>query len=387
MTAGSRFSGPAVFVPRRNEKAAGATPGSEKGSAMVRAGVVGATGFAGAELVRIIAGHPQMELVRATSAKEAGQRLDAVYPGLVGTCGIELVAPDAGDLAASCDLVFLAVPHTAALAMAPELCAAGVAVVDLSADYRLADADVYEAWYAPHTSRDLLARAVYGIPELNRAEVAALAGLPAGEPRLVANPGCYPTASTLAAAPVLRAGLLAEGATVVVDAISGVSGAGKGCTARTHFCSADESVEAYGVARHRHTPEIEQNYARLAGRDVRVIFTPHLAPLKRGILSTVYLPLARPVSAEELQGLYEEAYAGEFFVAALPAGQQPRTGSVAGSNRVQVSVVLDGRTNTAIATCAIDNLVKGAAGQAVQNANLLCALDERMGLDAPVPLI
>lgn len=354
---------------------------------MVRVGVVGATGYAGAELVRIVAGHPQMELVRATSAKEAGQRLDAIYPGLIGTCGIELTAPDADDLAASCDLVFLAVPHTAALAIAPQLCAAGVPVVDLSADYRLSDADVYEAWYAPHTSRDLLDRAVYGIPELNRAEVAALAKLPAGAPCLVANPGCYPTASTLAAAPVLRAGLLAAGVPVVVDAISGVSGAGKGCTARTHFCNADESVEAYGVAKHRHTPEIEQNYGRLAGRDVRVVFTPHLAPLKRGLLSTVYLPLARPVGAEELQALYEQAYAGEFFVAVLPAGAQPRTASVVGSNRAQVAVTLDARTNTAIATCAIDNLVKGAAGQAVQNANLLCALGERMGLDAPAPLI
>ncbi len=354
---------------------------------MVRVGVVGATGYAGAELVRLVAGHPQMELARATSGKEAGQRLDAIYPGLVGTCDAVLVAPDADDLAASCDLVFLAVPHTAALAIAPQLTAAGVAVVDLSADYRLADADVYEAWYAPHTSRELLAKAVYCIPELNRADVARLAGLPAGEPRLVANPGCYPTASTLAAAPVLRAGLLAEGAPVVVDAVSGVSGAGKGCTARTHFCSAAENVEAYGVARHRHTPEIEQNYARLAGRDVRVVFTPHLAPLKRGLLATVYLPLARPVDAAELQALYEEAYAGEAFVAALPAGSQPRTASVAGSNRAQVSAVLDGRTNMAVATCAIDNLGKGAAGQAVQNANLLCSLDERMGLDAPAPLI
>lgn len=354
---------------------------------MVRVGVVGATGYAGAELVRIVAGHPQMELVRATSGKEAGQRLDALYPGLIGICDAVLVAPDAEDLAASCDLVFLAVPHTAALAIAPQLTAAGVSVVDLSADYRLSDPAVYEEWYAPHTSPELLARAVYCIPELNRADVVRLASLPAGGPRLVANPGCYPTASTLAAAPVLRAGLLAAGAPVVVDAISGVSGAGKGATARTHFCSAAENVEAYGVAKHRHTPEIEQNCTRLAGREVRVVFTPHLAPLKRGLLATVYLPLAREVGADELQGLYEDAYRGEAFVAVLPAGSQPRTASVAGSNRAHVSVTLDARTGTAIATCAIDNLVKGAAGQAVQNANLLCALDERMGLDAPMPLV
>ena len=354
---------------------------------MVRVGVVGATGYAGAETVRLVAGHPDMEIARVTSSKETGQRIDAIYPGLIGTCDAVLTPPDVDDLASSCDLVFLAVPHTVALGSAPALTAAGVMVVDLSADFRLADASVYDAWYAPHTARDLLAKAVYCIPEVNRADAEALSRLPAGEPRLIANPGCYPTASTLAAAPLLRAGLLAEGAPVVVDAVSGVSGAGKGCTARTHFCSADGNVEAYGVAGHRHTPEIEQNYSRLAGRDVRVVFTPHLAPLKRGILSTVYLPLAGTVDPADLQGVYEAFYAGERFVSVLPRGMQPRTASVAGSNRAQVSVVLDARCGVAVATCAIDNLMKGAAGQAVQNANLLCCLDENAGLDAPAPLI
>lgn len=354
---------------------------------MIRVGVVGATGYAGAETVRLVCGHPQMELARITSTKEAGTRLDVLYPGLMGTCDLELVAPDADDLAQACDLVFLAVPHTGALALAPQLTAAGVKVVDLSADYRLADPEVYEAWYAPHTSRELLAQAVYCIPELNRADVQVLAKADPRTPRLVANPGCYPTATTLAAAPLLAAGLLAEKATVIVDAISGVSGAGKGCTARTHYCSADENLEAYGVAKHRHQPEIAQNLGRLAGRDVPVIFTPHLAPLKRGLLSTVYLPLEGSMDARELQMLYEAAYAGERFVRTLPAGVQPRTASVAGSNRAQVAVALDTRTNTAIATCAIDNLVKGAAGQAVQNANILCGLDEALGLDAPAPLI
>jgi N-acetyl-gamma-glutamyl-phosphate reductase len=354
---------------------------------MVRVGIVGATGYAGAELVRLVVGHPNMELARVTSGKEAGERIDALYPGLVGTCDAVLVAPDAADLAASCDLVFLAVPHTAALALAPQLTAAGVKVVDLSADYRLADPAVYEAWYAPHTSPDLLAQAVYCIPELNRADVAALAARPAAAPRLVANPGCYPTATTLAAAPALRAGLVAPGATVVVDAISGVSGAGKGCNARTHYCSADENVEAYGVAKHRHTPEIEQNFARLAGAPVPVLFTPHLAPLKRGLLSTVYLPLAQGVAEADVRAAYEGAYVGERFVHVLPQGQQPRTASVAGSNRAQVAAVVDGRTNVLVATCAIDNLGKGAAGQAVQNANLLCGLPEQEGLWVPAPLV
>lgn len=354
---------------------------------MIRAGVVGATGFAGVETVRLLCGHPAMELVRATSGKDAGARLDTLYPGLVGTCSIELVAPDPADLAGACDVVFLAVPHTGALALAPRLVQAGVAVVDLSADYRLADAAVYGAWYAPHTSPELLAKAVYCIPELNRADVGVLAHADRRTPRLVANPGCYPTASTLAAAPTLAAGLLDGRATVVVDAISGVTGAGKSCTARTHYCNADENVEAYGVGSHRHQPEIAQNFGRLAGREVPVIFTPHLAPLKRGLLSTVYLPLAERVEAEHLHALYAEAYAGEPFVSVLPLGTQPRTASVAGSNRAQVSVAVDVRTNTAVVTCAIDNLVKGAAGQAVQNANILCGLDETMGLDMPAPLI
>lgn len=354
---------------------------------MLRVGVVGATGYAGAETVRLVCGHPEMELVRATSGKEAGTRLDVIYPGLAGACSIELTAPDADDLTSVCDLVFLAVPHTGALALAPQLVGAGVAVVDLSADYRLSDPAVYEAWYAPHTSKELLAQAVYCIPELNRADLQVLARADSRTPRLVANPGCYPTASTLAAAPVLAAGLLREGATVVVDAISGVSGAGKGCTARTHYCMADENLEAYGVGRHRHQPEIAQNFARLASCDVPVIFTPHLAPLKRGLLSTVYLPLVDGVGLEELRGLYEVSYGGERFVHLVPQGTQPRTGNVAGSNRAQVAVVLDERTNTAIATCAIDNLMKGAAGQAVQNANIVCGLDEAMGLDAPAPLI
>ena len=355
---------------------------------MVRAGVVGATGYAGAELVRILSGHPGMELVRVTSTKEAGTSISDVYPGLAGVCDLALVEPDVADLSAACDVVFLAVPHKASLGMTPQLVEAGLSVVDLSADYRLADADVYEQWYAtPHTSRQLLAHAVYCIPELNRADVVALHDQPVTEPRVVANPGCYPTASTLAAAPVLRAGLLAPGTTVIVDAVSGVSGAGKGCTAKTHFCNADEAVSAYGVGGHRHLPEIAQNYARLAGHEVGVVFTPHLGPLKRGILATVYLPLARPCTVEELQALYENTYEGEPFIHVMAQGRQPSTASVAGSERVHVAIALDPRANMAIATCAIDNLVRGAAGQAVQNANLLCGLREQEGLDAPAPLI
>ncbi len=355
---------------------------------MVRASVVGATGFAGAELVRIISGHPQMELAQITSGSEAGARICDLYPGLIGICDKYLVEPDPADLAAQSDVVFLAVPHTASLAMTPDLVAHGVAVVDLSADYRLADPDVYERWYqSPHTSPDLLAHAVYSIPELNRKSVIWLGGRPEFTPRIVANPGCYPTAATLAAAPLLGSGLVREDLPVIVDAQSGVSGAGKKANGRTHFCSADESVQAYGVGTHRHLPEIVQNMTRVAGRHVGVVFTPHLAPLKRGILATVYLPLAEVPSASDLQVLYEKAYAQERFVHVLPAGQQPATASVAGSEHVQIAVALATDEPVAIATCAIDNLVRGAAGQAVQNANLLCGLPEEAGLDRLTALI
>ena len=259
-------------------------------------------------------------------------------------------------------MAFLAVPHTASLALTPELLARGVTVLDLSADYRLHDPATYEAWYAtPHTSPELLSSTVYGLPELFRAGLAELAARrAAGEAVLVSVPGCYPTATALAAAPALAAGL-ATGDLVIADAISGVSGAGRGCNARTHFCHANESVEAYGVAKHRHTPEIEQTLSEVAGREMSVVFTPHLAPLTRGLLSTVYLEAAAGVTAEDVQAVYERFFADEPLVTTLPAGQMPATASVAATARAQVGVALDARRRrTIVASCAIDNLGKGA---------------------------
>lgn len=358
------------------------------GRARMRVGVVGASGFAGAELVRILSGHPCFQLVRATSGSESGTRVDRAYPALLGSCPLELVKPDVDDLASSCDLVFLAVPHTASLAMTPGLVEAGVAVVDLSADYRLCDPAVYERWYgARHTSPDLLARAVYSIPELDRDRVSALAGLPAGELRLVANPGCYPTAATLAAAPLLASGAVRADVPVIVDAASGVSGAGRLATACTHFCRADESFSAYGVGAHRHLPEIEQNMSRAAAGPVGAVFTPHLAPMRRGILATVYLQLDCDTDAAQLQALYCDAYADERFIHVLPQGVQPATGSVVGTENVHLGTAMASGQRTAVVTCAIDNLVRGAAGQAVQNANLLCSLPEETGLDTLTALI
>lgn len=352
----------------------------------IKAGVVGAAGFAGIELVRILAAHPDFELVAAQADSLAGKPVAEAYPALTGAVDLAFTPADASALY-GCDVAFLAVPHTAALALAPELLAHGVTVIDLSADFRLHDAAVYEKWYnTPHTAPDLLAKAAFGLPELFGEGLAqAAADYAAGTPALVACAGCYPTATSLAAAPAIRAGLVDPHATVVADAISGVTGAGKKATERTHFCFANANAEAYGVATHRHTPEIEQ----ILGLEGRLVFTPHLVPLSRGLLSTVYLPLApdAPVPARaELERLYLDFYGSSPFVHVL-AGSMPRTASVSGTNNAHIGVTVQASTRTVIAVGAIDNLGKGAAGQAVQCANIVCGLDERRGLEQPARAI
>lgn len=343
-------------------------------------GVVGAAGYAGAELVRLLLAHPDFELKAITSNADAGSRLADIYPAFTGETDLVFTSHDDPALTAL-DAVFLAVPHTAAMGMVPDLLAHGVSVFDLSADYRLASAEVYEEWYGvPHTSPELLAGRAFGLPELFAKDLAAAhVGLKAGEPALVACAGCYPTATSLAAAPALRMGWCREDTIVVVDAVSGVTGAGKGCNARTHYCSADENVEAYGVCKHRHTPEIEQI---LQAKD-RVVFTPHLAPLKRGLLSTVTLRLtqgAASMDVEEAVEAYRSFYEDAPLVTVLDAGAMPRTASVAGTCRCQIGLAVDPRTGVLVATGAIDNLCKGAAGQAVQCANIVFGLEERRGL-------
>lgn len=343
----------------------------------LKAGVMGAAGFAGVEAVRLLAGHPEFELAVITSDAEAGSPLSDGYPAFMGVNLPPFTAHDDPALF-DCDVVFLAVPHTVALRYAPGLIAAGVNVIDLSADYRLKDAAVYEAWYGvEHTSTDLLAQATFGLPELLPVEIrGAAADHAAGKTVLVACAGCYPTATSLAAFPVVSEGL-SEGA-IVVDAISGVTGAGKKATARTHFCFADENVEAYGVGSHRHTPEIEQ----ILGLPGKVVFTPHLAPLGRGLLSTVTMRLPEDVSvgADALQELYEDFYADAPLVSVMPKGVQPKTASVVGTARAHVAVTLSERTHVVIATAAIDNLCKGAAGQALQCANIVFGFDQTCGL-------
>ena len=348
----------------------------------IKTGIVGAAGFAGIELVRLVLRHSDLDLAAVTSNELAGTPVAAEYPGFAGATDLAFAAHDDPALDI-CELVFLAVPHTAALAMAPRLVAGGATVVDLSADFRLKDPAVYEQWYAtPHTAPDLLARAAFGLPELFRADLECAAqARTVGEPALVACAGCYPTATSLAAAPAIRAGLAATDGVLVADAISGVTGAGKKATARTHFCFADENLEAYGVGTHRHTPEIEQILG-IAGQG-RLVFTPHLAPLNRGLLSTVNVPLApdAPADAAAYVELYRNFYRDSAFVHVLDAGSMPKTSSVAGTNNAHVGLAVNAAARMLIAVCAIDNLGKGAAGQAVQCANIVCGLPERRGLD------
>lgn len=343
-----------------------------------KVGIIGAAGFAGAELVRLVLQHPEFELAVITSNADAGTSLADVYPAFAGASDLVFTTHD-DPAVKSCDLAFLAVPHTAAMAQVPALLDAGVTVVDLSADYRLADKDVYEQWYgAKHTSPELLATRSFGLPELFGEDIDRAHELHvAGKPALVACAGCYPTATSIASAPAIRAGWT-QGL-VIVDAKSGVTGAGKGCSAKTHFCNADEDVQAYNVGKHRHTPEIEQ----ILGKPGEVVFTPHLVPQRRGILSTVYLqltPEAASMSVEEIIDYYAGFYEGRPFAQVLPAGKLPRTSSVTGTNVCQVGLAKNERTNTLVAIGAIDNLCKGAAGQAVQCANLVFGLAEDTGL-------
>lgn len=347
-----------------------------------RAGVVGAAGFAGIEAVRLLLGHPDFELVCATSDANAGARIDEMYPALRGSTTLEFTKNADADLG-SLDVAFLAVPHTAAMSVAPALIDAGTVVIDLSADFRLKDPDVYANWYStPHTEVALLEKSAFGLPEIKGEEIRRAAGLYAsGESVLVACAGCYPTATSLAAAPALIGNLVKEDALIVADAISGVTGAGKKASERTHFCFANENLEAYGVTTHRHTPEIEQ----ILEIPNRLVFTPHLAPLNRGLLSTVTIPidagLAQGIATtEDFVSLYKDFYKTSPFVCVLDAGKQPRTASVIGTNNAQIGLSYNSQLGVLVAVCAIDNLGKGAAGQAVQCANIVFGLPQAAGL-------
>ena len=337
-------------------------------------GLVGVTGYTGMELARILAVHPVLKLTRATSRAEAGRPLKAIYPFLQGfqAGDVQIVVPDAADLAASCKLVFLAVPHGAAMDYAAELLEAGLAVVDLSADFRLTDAGVYAAWYGlDHRHPALLPDAVYGLPELYADKIK--------KTRLVANPGCYPTSIILGLAPALAAGIVRTD-DIVADSKSGASGAGRKAAVPTLFCEVHDTFRAYNLGKHRHTPEIEQEISRLAGTPITVSFNPHLLPIDRGILSTIYTRLTRDMPVEEVHALYEKHYAGQSWVRVLPLGKLPETRFVRGTMFCDIGLVVDPRTGRLIVISAIDNLCRGASGQAVACANLLSGLPMDAGL-------
>jgi N-acetyl-gamma-glutamyl-phosphate reductase len=332
---------------------------------MVRASIVNVTGYAGVELARILSRHPQVELVEVTGRSASGQPLGSVFPHLAG-----LNMTIKADLEEQADVAFLALPHRAAAEAAPALLDRGVKIVDLSADFRLKSAQEFEEWYGvTHPSPGLLPQAVYGLTELYREQVAGAS--------LVANPGCYPTSAILALAPVLRAGLVEPDA--IIDSKSGVAGAGRSLSLTTHYSEVNESVSAYGIATHRHTPEIAQELSRQAARSVSVTFTPHLVPMTRGILSTCYAKLVREMTPGDIRQVFVDCYIKEKFVRVVD--QPPATKQVWGSNYCHIYPTVDQRTGRLIVVSVIDNLVKGAAGQAVQNMNVMFGLPEDSGLD------
>lgn len=339
---------------------------------MIRAGVIGATGYAGIELVRLLCMHPEVEITEVASHSFVGKRISDIYPHFKGILDIECKELNAEELAEQCDVVFVSLPNGASGEAIPALYKAGCYIVDLSADFRFRNPLVYEEWYKmQHPAVRLLSYSVYGLPELHRDEIA--------KTRLVGNPGCYPTATLLGLAPAAKAGII-EKNRIIVDAKSGVSGAGRASSTEYSFCECDEDIKAYKVAQHRHTPEIEQELSLIFDEDVVISFTPHLIPMKRGILSTIYAELEDDMSQQAVEDIYKEFYEGESFVQVYKEGAVPSTKAVAGSNHCHIGITVDERTQRLVITSVIDNLVKGAAGQAVQNMNIMFGIEETAGL-------
>ena len=337
---------------------------------MIKVGVVGGTGYTGVELLRLLALHPQVEIQAITSRSEAGTRVSDMFPNLRGRVDMPFSEPDF-DVLGKCDVVFFATPNGVAMTMTRQLLDAGVKVIDLAADFRLKDVAVWEKWYGmTHTCPDLVEEAVYGLPEVNREQVR--------KARLVANPGCYPTAVQLGFLPLLEAGLV-DTSRLIADAKSGVSGAGRGASVAHLLCEASESFKAYGVSGHRHLPEIRQGLQRVRNESVGLTFVPHLTPMIRGIHATLYATEIK--QAGDLQALYEARYANEPFVDVLPAGSHPETRSVKGANHCRIAVHRPQGGDTIVVLSVIDNLLKGAAGQAIQNMNIMMGLEETAGLE------
>lgn len=346
---------------------------------MVRVGVVGATGYSGAELVRILSGHPKIKITVVTSRQYAGLRFDKVFPSMAGH--IDLVCEELSieQLYKRADLFFLSLPHKIPMEIAPVLINKGKKVIDLSADFRFKNHKIYSAFYQEHTAKDLLEKAVYGLSEVYYDKIK--------NADLIGNPGCYPTSTLLPLIPLLKAGLI-DGKTIITDSKSGVSGAGRSLALSSHFCEVNESFKAYKVASHRHNPEINEILSHEAGKNLKITFVPHLVPMTRGMLTTSYAQLKKNVSAEDVNGCMKSFYSGRHFIRLLfDHNRLPDTLHVRGTNYCDIGFVIDKETKRIILISAIDNLVKGASGQAVQNMNIMLGFDETTGLmSVPYPL-
>ena len=341
----------------------------------IKVGIIGATGYAGAEICRLIMGHPQAELAAISSVSFEGQELSSVYPAYYQLC--DLVCENQAAVIEKSDVIFAALPHGLSQELAAECDKAGKAFIDLGADFRLEDEETYNKWYGcTFTDHELHKKAVYGLPELFRDEIKGK--------KLIANPGCYTTAVPLALVPALKNDLIEKDG-IIANCASGVTGAGRKPTQNTHYPDLNEGMNAYKVANHRHTPEIEQTLSKIKGEDVKVTFTPHLLPINRGILATCYAKLKAGVSEDMLWEAYHKAYDNEFFVRLLPKGKSADIHNIKYTNFCDVSIFVDKHTNTFIAISAIDNMVKGAAGQAIQNMNIIFGLDEKTGLTMMPP--
>ncbi len=342
---------------------------------MIRVGILGGSGYTGFELIRILLAHPHVNIVAVSSREHEGRPLAEAYPAFKNFLDLKYVSPNSKVFKDDVDAVFLALPHGASMKVVPDLLYAGVKVIDLSADYRISENDVYAEWYGPHDNPHLLDKAVYGLPELYRKEIKSS--------NFVANPGCYPTSIILAVAPVL-ANNLVKADTIIADSKSGVTGAGRGLSLATHFCEVNEGFKAYKVGGvHRHIPEIEQELSKLSGKEIRISFTPHLVPMSRGILSTIYVVPKGGVNEKDIRHAFEDFYANEPFIRLCGDGEFPSTLQVRGSNFCDIGWKYDRRSNVLIIVSAIDNLTRGASGQAVCNMNIMFDMPETTALLLP----
>jgi len=338
---------------------------------MVQVGIIG-DGYTAAELLRLMVGHNELRPVMISSTENIGKDIGAIYPQLRAYYNITCQPTDLEHIKNTCEAVFLALPHGLSVPMVKELAAAGIKCVDLGADFRLQDVEVYQKYYETHhDAPEMLKEAVYGLPELYREAIKTS--------NIVANPGCFPTSAILPIAPLLEAGVV-EKQGIIIDSKSGVSGAGKALKSTSHFCEVNEGIKAYGLGNHRHGPEIAQELTRAAGEKVEMLFTPHLVPMNRGILSTSYLRLRTGIKAAQVRAVLEEKYASELFVQVLPEGVVPNTKWVYGTNFLYIGIYADEETGRVILVSALDNLCKGASGQAIQNMNLMLGIEETKGL-------